>query len=436
MRPFWSRRCAEVSKQLPWLDETTSHSITNETTQKNVFRTRKIKLNPTKEQKLKLNAYADGTRYTYNAAIDAVNTRTNAANRIQLQNAFVSLKRQHDGSYNSFFDKRRWLLRTPQAIRQQAVFEAADKFKTAFTNLNNNNIDHFKMKFKTKKHQRQHGYSLGIGKHLRYKKNVLTILPRSIGSMRFFGKMPFEGVPDAECRIHRDPYGDFWLLVPLKKTSPSSSSGPVVAIDPGVRTPFACFATDGTTTTLGEDMNDRLNVIRVKISLNDRRLSKATTSDLRKRCREHRLRLYRQHQRVRDAYHWRIINDITNGAGGILLPPFETQKMSKTLKAKTNRSMLGISHFTFRRRMMNRCEEKSLLYAEPTEEYTSKTCGSCGRINYLLGSKKTFECFCGSMCDRDTHAARNILLKWLSTTETGARVLETFPVSRSISTSS
>jgi transposase len=148
------------------------------------------------------------------------------------------------------------------------------------------------------------------------------------------------------------------------------------------------------------------------------------------------LRLYRQHQRVRDAYHWRIINDITNNAGGVVLPPFETQKLSRGLKAKTNRSLLGISHFTFRMRMKEKCEEKSLLYEEPTEEYTSKTCGSCGRINLLLGSKKTFECFCGVSCDRDTHAARNILVKWLSTTETGARALEAFPVSRSMLTSS
>lgn len=435
IRPFWSQKCHEITQTLPWLDETITHSIVNETTPKDVFRTRKIKLNPTKEQKLKLNSYADGNRYTYNVVVAAIKSGEYTANKIDLQNAFVSLKRR-DGVYNSFFDKRRWLLRTPQPIRQQATFEAAKNFKAAFTNVKNKNIDHFKITFKTKKYQCQRGYCLGIGKHLKYINDTLTVLPRSIGVMRFFGKMPFQGIPDAECRIRRDPYGDFWLLVPVKKTTSFSSSGPIVAIDPGVRTPFACFASDGTKKTLGEDMNERLNVIRLKISLNDRRFSKATTNELRKKCREHRRRLYRQHQRVRDTYHWHIINDITNEAGGVLLPSFETQKLSGALKAKTNRSLLGISHFTFRTRMKERCEEKSLLYEEPTEEYTSKTCGMCGRINLLLGSKKTFECFCGVVCDRDTHAARNILLKWLSTTETGARVLATFPVSRSISTSS
>jgi transposase len=402
----------------------------NDVDTKQVMRTRKVKLNPTKEQKLKLRAFADGARYTYNTAVASVNTKTHTANKISLQNAFVSSK-SRDGVYNTFFSKRRWLLATPQPIRQQAVFEAAKNFKVAFTNLKNNNIDHFKMNFKTKKHQQQNGFSIGIAKHLNHKDGVLTILPRALGQMRYYGKMPFEGVPDAECRIQRDKYEDHWLLVPIYKTTKTATNRPIIAIDPGVRTPFACFGTDGSNKSMGKDMNVKLSGIRTKISLVDRRISKCQDTTLKKKLQAHKIRLYRQHQRVRDTYHWEIINDITNNYSGVLLPPFETKSVSGMLKAKTNRGMFGISHFTFRMRMKGKCEEKSLLYAEPTEEYTSKTCGSCGRINYLLGSKKTFECFCGIVCDRDIHAARNILLKWLST-EADARVVETFIASRSM----
>jgi transposase len=206
---------------------------------------------------------------------------------------------------------------------------------------------------------------------------------------------------------------------------------PIVAIDPGVRTPFACFGTDGGSKSLGEDMNAKLSDIRTRVSIVDRRISKCQDNALKRKLKEHRRKLFRHHQRVRDTFHWKIINCITDDSSGVLLPPFETKLVSGMLKAKTNRSMFGISHFTFRMRMKGKCEEKGLLYAEPTEEYTSKTCGACGLINYLLGSKKTFECFCGNVCDRDIHAARNILLKWLST-EADARVVETFAASRSI----
>jgi len=432
LKPWWSRKTQELTQILPWEQQTTP-LFQNDADIKKVIRTRKVKLNPTKEQKLLLRKFADGARYSYNVAISAINNKTHNANKIELQNALVSLK-SRNGEYNSFFQKRRWLLATPKVIRHQAVFEAAKNFKTAFTNLKNKNITHFKITFKTKKHQQQNGFSLGIGKYLKHKDGVLTVLPRTLGQIRYFGSIPFEDVPDAECRIQRDPYGDHWLLIPMYKTTGTQTPKPIVAIDPGVRTPFACFGTDGGSKSLGEDMNAKLVDIRTRVSIVDRRISKCQDNILKRKLKEHRRKLFRHHQRVRDTYHWEIINHITDESSGVLLPPFETKRVSGMLKAKTNRSMLGISHFTFRMRMKGKCEERGLLYAEPTEEYTSKTCGACGQVNYLLGSKKTFECFCGNVCDRDIHAARNILLKWLST-EADARVVETFAASRSILTS-
>ncbi|AGE53925.1 transposase [Paramecium bursaria Chlorella virus MA1E] len=428
LTPWWSHKSQQLTKVIPWETENVN-TFQNDVIAKRVLRTRKVKLNPTKEQKMLLMKFADAARYSYNAAVSAVNDKTQKANKIELQNAFLSLKRR-DGTYNQFFQKRRWLLGCPQPIRQQAIFEAARNFKAAFTNLRIKNIEHFKITYKTKKHQRQRGFSLGIGTHLKHNDGILTILPKNLGKVRYFGSMPFEGKPDAECRIQRDPYGDHWLLVPVYKTTKTQTSKPIVAIDPGVRTPFACFGSNGGSKTLGEDMNAKLTDIRTRVSLVDRRISKCQDVSLKRKMREHRRRLFRKHQRVRDAYHWDIIKDITNECSGVLLPPFETQRVSRMLKTKTNCSMLGISHFTFRMRMKDKCEEKGLLFDEPTEEYTSKTCGVCGQINYLLGSKKTFECFCGNVCDRDVHAARNILLKWLST-EAGARVVETFLASRS-----
>ncbi|AGE48574.1 transposase [Paramecium bursaria Chlorella virus AN69C] len=435
LKPWWSEKCQQITKIIPLnpenisFQQTKTNMFQNDVGVKKVFRTRKVKLNPTKQQKMMLMKFANDARYSYNAALSAVNDKTHKANKIELQNAFLSLKRR-DGTFNQFFQKRRWLLSTPQPIRQQAIFEVAKNFKVAFSNLKNKNIDHFKMKYKSKKNQRQYGFSLGIGTHLKHKDGVLTIFPRSLGQMRYFGSLPFEGVPDAECRIQRDPYGDHWLLVPVYKTTKTQTIKPIVAIDPGVRTPFACFKSNGESKTLGEDMNVKLTDIRTRVSLIDRRISKCQDVTLKRKMSEHRRRLFRKHQRVRDAFHWDIINDITNECSGVLLPPFETQRVSRMLKNKTNCSMFGVSHYTFRMRIKGKCEEKGLLYVEPTEEYTSKTCGVCGRINYLLGSKKTFECFCGNVCDRDVHAARNILLKWLST-EAGARVVETFLASRS-----
>ena len=68
---------------------------------------------------------------------------------------------------------------------------------------------------------------------------------------------------------------------------------------------------------------------------------------------------------------------------------------------------------------------KSELYdnckvIECDESYTSKTCGYCGVVNDKLGGNKLFKCK-ASNCqnkflssDRDIHAARNILLRYLT----------------------
>jgi len=81
-------------------------------------------------------------------------------------------------------------------------------------------------------------------------------------------------------------------------------------------------------------------------------------------------------------------------------------KGKRKIGSKTARAILTWSHYTFKQRLLNKAMEfpwvKVFIVAE---EFTSKTCGACGKLNDKLGSKKDFNC---SFC------ARNILLKFLS----------------------
>ena len=378
---------------------------------------RKIKINPTKAQKLMLNKFAGAARFTYNTCVASVNDKTHKNNKFILRNAFVTAKN------NEFFENKQWLTATPKLIRQQAVFEAVKNFKSAFSNLRNKNIDKFKVRFKTLRHQRENGYVLGIEKTVKFKDGVLTILPETIGNVRFFEKPPIDKVPEAECSIQRDRYGDFWLQVPVYKTVKPSCCGPVVAIDPGVRTPMTYYSPNGTDGLLGLEMKDRINVIKGCVATVDRRISKADGA-FRKKLLEHRRRLFRKYTHVRDDCHWKLINDLTNTYGGVILPHLQTSRLCGMLKSKTNREMFGISHFILKERMSQKCEEKGAMFASPTEEYTSKTCGNCGVLNHKLGSSETFRCPCGLVCHRDLHAARNIYMKWLQETERDALALE------------
>jgi hypothetical protein len=49
-----------------------------------------------------------------------------------------------------------------------------------------------------------------------------------------------------------------------------------------------------------------------------------------------------------------------------------------------------------------------------SEAYIPKQCGTCGVINDKLGGSRVFTCrSCGAIGDRDIHAAKNILLRFL-----------------------
>lgn len=400
-----------------------------------VLKMRKIKLNPTRDQKMMLNKFADGARYSYNAAVQAVNNG-HKANKMQLRNHIVTLKD------NTFFDDKQWLLQTPKVIRQQAVFEACKNFKAAWSNKRAGNINHFKMTYKSKK--KSNGcYVLGLEKQLVIRNGKIVILPETIGEMRHFEKRNFQKhkldsfqlqsrptqgkdfVPRCDCYIRKDSSRNFWLMLPTYKdlVAPAADDRPLVAIDPGVRNFLTCYATDGDGFCLGKDMLAAAMGVLKSIDDVDSALSKATGKE-RRRLRGLKRRLYQKYKNVRDDHHWKIANALSKNYGAILLPHLETKALAGKLRTKTNREMQASSHWLFSQRLKEKCLEKDCVLMAVEEHYTSKTCGCCGRLNEHLGSSKVFTCPCGNVAHRDLHAARNILLKHLHTCELTPAVLQ------------
>ncbi len=78
--------------------------------------------------------------------------------------------------------------------------------------------------------------------------------------------------------------------------------------------------------------------------------------------------------------------------------------------------MLTWSHYRFQQRLLDKQREFPWCKVIICDEvYTSKTCGNCGKVHPNLGRKKTFHCpFCKVKMDRDANAARNILLRYLT----------------------
>jgi putative transposase len=89
---------------------------------------------------------------------------------------------------------------------------------------------------------------------------------------------------------------------------------------------------------------------------------------------------------------------------------------TRKLNSKTSRAMHAWSHYRFRMHLHNKAREFPWCQViDTTEEFTSKTCGSCGNIDSTLGGKKDYKCLnCGFEADRDHNGARNILIRYMS----------------------
>jgi putative transposase len=104
----------------------------------------------------------------------------------------------------------------------------------------------------------------------------------------------------------------------------------------------------------------------------------------------------------------------------VLIPKFQVSQMVKKhnrkIRSKTVRQMCCWSHYAFREALKN----KSALFpwckiVEVGEAYTSKTCEECGTLHQKLGGNKIFKCpKCNHTADRDLHAAKNILLRYIT----------------------
>lgn len=369
-----------------------------------VCKMRRVKLNPTRDQKLALRKFADGARFTYNQTVDRIEHGAKV-NKMQLRNDLVTKKD------NQFFDDKGWLLETPKVIRQQAVFEACKSYKTCFSNLKAKNIKKFKMQFKSRKTKT---WTLGVERAVEKGelKRSVDILPSFLGNIRHYGDLPFEKGPATDCAIHKDARNRYFLQVPVKKqVAPAVyDKKPVVALDPGVRKFLTGFRSDSMVFTLGDNFAPKLMSILEHIDLIDSQMKQACCKR-RQQLRKKKMNLFGKYKDLRDEFHWKVINWLTKEHSLILIPHLQTQKLAQSPRTKGNREMLAVGHYTFLERLKFKCKERNVGLMIVGEEFTTKTCGCCGSV-VNIGAAETFHCNqCTYSSDRDVNAARNILLK-------------------------
>ena len=403
-----------------------------------------MKLNPNKEQKQMLAKWAGCTRFLFNKTISIL-TDPNFTNKnfYYVKDILTVVKN------NNFFNNKEWLAECPSAIRKSTVFDAYNNLKACYTNLKAGNIKKFDKPFRTKKKEQQDGWSLNLERlNISKDNDKLYIFKTILGEMRYYGTKQLHKLipnihPDMDCKIQKNRYGDYYLIIPykvFKKTIPKEFLNPV-SLDPGIRKFMTSYAPNSRESFIfgnrwGSNIFKKLlSLDKMYSKINKKRKPVRRNKKLRKiifqrikkidfnakikkkkdikMTKKRILRLRKKIDNLKIELRNQVANFLSKRYDLILLPKLDAKDLSKKknrrLKTKTVRMLLNARHSSFFNHLKDKCFEHGSKFLHVREEYTSQTCPCCGCLNKC---DELYKCKdCGFVHDRDVVGALNIMLK-------------------------
>lgn len=317
----------------------------------------------------------------------------------------------------------------PTHIIDCAIKHACANYKSALSNVKNNNISHFKIrKIKKSKPYKVMELEPSYFHYTDKQKNkLLTILHTSLGQVKYrldkniyydlkdikykdkqnVEHILFEDIKSA-CNFRYSRIDQTYTLI-IPKTKDiivAQNSGEIVSIDPGERT-FACCLSENEVFKICNNGREKIKHLLNKVdNPNKFRVKEKTKKKLERKYRDKIKHL------VSDL-HWKAISFLTSRYKSIIIGNLSTKniinKKSSVLQKTDKRIINALSFFTFRQRLKYKCNSKGINFKEVNESYTSKTCSRCACIKEKLGPVKVFQCNnCNLVVDRDVNGCRGI----------------------------
>jgi putative transposase len=342
------------------------------------MKTRKLRIYPNQIQKKKLKEWFDTTRYVYNKGVNEIKINGNQSFQ-DLRNKLVTAKGN---------DLPEWELNVPKDIRAGSLRDLDKARKTAFTNLRNNNIRKFSIKFRTKKSGYQ---SIEIPKTAiksddDFETTFNIFKTYGLGNIKICKR---DSIPEIkfDSRLSYERNGRWFLLIPFEYKIKKNQNKDHCALDPGIRkfqTIYSLKEIKKVTTNY-----ELLRKLKDKIST----LAKIRSGKIINGSTYSRkiIKLWTRHNNLVADCHSKLSNYLSKNYTLIYLPKFESQKLTKKMNKTCNFNILNLQHYKFKERLRNKCIEYSSKLIDCTEEFTSKTCTRCGQINEI-GSSEIFSC--------------------------------------------
>ena len=349
-----------------------------------VQRSRKIRVYPNNEQKKLLNNWFGASRFAYNQTVEFLKQPDTKAQ-------WKSIKT------DLLHGMPEWSKEVPYQIKSVAIRDCCKAVSSAKKKFKQTGKFQ-EVKFRSKK---RGDNNLFIPQSAVSENGVYHTILGKLKTAEPLWK------PVHDCRMVLQN-GRYFVIIPIDVAvkRPDSQRISACALDCGVRTFQTVFSKE-LILKVGE--HDFQRIFRYCYAL-DKLISR--------KKKERSNKFNRAMQRIRwkvrdliDEIHNKLALTLCRLFDVVYIPTFETHNMVSKLKHKTSRAMLGWAHYRFKMKLKAKAEEYSCKVIECTEEYTSKTCGNCGKIS-SIGGKEVWTCkHCGCVHDRDINGARNILLK-------------------------
>ena len=460
LKPFWNCYSQEISKKL-WLplmtdlvdldpnysngcsiisDPNLSLSKTNhiEQIQKNsqttlwklsqcsvldtmepeIKNSRKIRIYPNKPQRKLFEQMFGATRYFHNKTIDFMEyyNMDNDYIKVPKLPTARSYVLNNDKDLNDDHHEI-WTKQIPYDTRQLAIDNCLTMHKSAEANKRNKNIKHYDMHYLVKKNKGAFAFvnKNALTKNLEIFKKRL----KKHSKLKFTNRMErwvkrnmnkFQ----SNFPICRDISGRYYIhMIYEEKPKKIKGREEIVALDPGVRT-FQTFYSENSIGECGKNIMKKIYPLQKKIdhlqSIKKEQKSK-TRHNMERRCNLLRTKI----KNIISDLHWQTASFLTRNYNTILLPHLKTRQIVQNGGKKLHRDMYCLSHYKFIERIKHKANMNNCEVIICNEHHTSKTCTNCGKLNYNLGSSKTFDCdACKIKIDRDVNGARNVLIRSLT----------------------
>jgi transposase len=392
------------------------------------IKTFRHKLEINKEQKDIILKWMESCRKVYNHCVDLYNNK-----KIKNFN-YMKLKLQ---IFNDIYGKNK--KDCPYDILTDEVRIFCSNIKSSITNVKNNNINHFEMKYRSF----IKGQSILISKRS-IKHNGVFV--SKLGNIKNFDKIDINKVK-CDCRLVYDKiFDNFYLYVPEHITAMKKQRkwGNVVALDPGEKI-FMTFFSLKDYGKIGENIRNIILKIEMKIRKYQRILSRRVNNNNKKLKNKKAIKrkinkLYRNIGNIVKELHNQTALFLCKRYKQILLPEFRTKQMvtdkikekrrieiekikkegkekirEYTRKVRLNKRvkfvMNMLKYYKFKQQLQTKSLEYGCDLKIVTEEYTTQCCGKCGELSKKYNGRIKQCNNCKYEINRDINGARNILIK-------------------------